>query len=286
MLHAIFPSGSDEVNASDDIRSNEFDAVQTNNLDVDTNMRGTTAVELSTVLTCAVHSAPPSQSLPLSIMDTVALADHCVNEIDLYHRGEFQGDTYCVELLSRATLQEDQDALQAVQQCLGETVREWLDRHPLREATCRLEKEEHYVTQAFERFSQATVHQKIAFSTLADALLSLRAYLNSAILDALRASSRSLKIMLPKHSEAEQSGVTSSKQSEVWEMLRNMLPGVREQRLVYLLFYCGLKPKDIVHTYPQEFRDVEEITCLRIRLIQRLLDSVDQLDLSRDVAGK
>ena len=189
------------------------------------------------------------------------------------------GDTYCVELLRRATLLDDQDAWQAVQQCFSETVREWLDCHPLSEAACRLEKEEHYLTQAFERFHQATVHQKIAFSTLADALLSLRTYFNSALLDALRASSRSLEMMLPRHSEAEQSGITSSKQGEVWEMLRNMLPGLREQRLVYLLFHCGLKPKDIVHTYPQEFQAVEEISCLRLRLIQQVLDSEDQLDV-------
>jgi hypothetical protein len=226
-----------------------------------------------------MNSSPSSQSFPLSIMSTAALLDYCVNEIVLYHRGEVQGDTYCVELLRRATLQNDQEALQAVQQCLSETVRGWLDSHPHREIACRMDKEEHYVTQAFERFFQATVHQQIVFSTLADALLSLRTYLNSILLDALRVSSRSRKIMLSGRSEAEQSGLSCLKQNEVWEMLRNMLPDMREQRLVYLLYQCGLKPEDIVHTYPQEFQDVEEISCLRLRLIQRLLDSEDQLDV-------
>jgi len=212
-------------------------------------------------------------------MSTAALLDHCVNEIVLYHRGEVQGDTYCVELLRRATLQNDQDAWQALQQCLSETVRGWLDCHPHREIACRMDKEEHYVTQAFERFFQATVHQQIVFSTLAAALLSLRTYLNSTLLDALRVSSRSRKIMLSGRSEAEQSRLSCLKQNEVWEMLRNMLPDMREQRLVYLLYQCGLKSEDIVHTYPQEFQDVEEIACLRLRLIQRLLDSEDQLDV-------
>jgi len=142
-----------------------------------------------------------------------------------------------------------------------------------------MDKEEHYVTQAFERFFQATVHQQIVFSTLAAALLSLRTYLNSTLLDALRVSSRSRKIMLSGRSEAEQSRLSCLKQNEVWEMLRNMLPDMREQRLVYLLYQCGLKSEDIVHTYPQEFQDVEEISCLRLRLIQRLLDSEDQLDV-------
>jgi len=226
-----------------------------------------------------MNSSPSSQSFPLSIMSTAALLDHCVNEIVLYHRGEVQGDTYCVELLRRATLQNDQDAWQALQQCLSETVRGWLDCHPHREIACRMDKEEHYVTQAFERFFQATVHQQIVFSTLAAALLSLRTYLNSTLLDALRVSSRSRKIMLSGRSEAEQSRLSCLKQNEVWEMLRNMLPDMREQRLVYLLFHCGLKPKDIVRTYPQEFPDVEEISGLRHRLIQLLLDSEVQLDV-------
>jgi len=226
-----------------------------------------------------MNSSPPSQSFPLSIMSTAELVDHCMNEIDLYHQGEVQGDTYCVELLRRATLQNDQDAVQAVQQCLSETVRGWLDCHPHKETACRVGKEEYYVTQAFERFFEATEHQQLVFSTLANALLSLRTYLNSVLLDALRASSRSREIMLPGRSKTEHSKVTSSKQSEVWEMLRNMLPDLREQRLVYLLFHCGLKPKEIVHTYPQEFQDVEEISRWRLMLIQSLLDSEDQLDV-------
>jgi hypothetical protein len=279
MLHAIFPSGSDEINTSGDFRSNEFDDVQTNNLAADIAISGSTEVELSTVFAFDVHTMPKSQSFPLSIMSTDELLDHCMNEIGLYHQGEVKGDTYCVELLRRATLQKDQNAWGAVQQCLSETVRGWLEGHPHKETACSMNREEHYVTQAFERFFQATVRQQISFSTLADALLSLRTYLNSALLDALRASSRSSEIMSPRRSETEQSGVRGSKQSEVWEMLRNMLSDMREQRLVYLLFHCGLKPKDIVRTYPQEFPDVEEISGLRHRLIQLLLDSEVQIDV-------
>jgi hypothetical protein len=189
------------------------------------------------------------------------------------------GDTYCVELLRRATLRNDQDAWQAVQLYLRETVRGWLESHPQKETVCRIDKEEHYVTQAFERFFQAAARKQIVFSTLADALLSLRTYLNSVLLDALRASSRSGETMLAMRSEAEQPAVSSSKQSGVWEMLKNMFPDEREQRLAFLLYNCGLKPKDIVQTYPQEFQDVEQISCLRLRLMQLLLSSEDQTDV-------
>lgn len=274
----IVPSNGDDVNF--------LNAVQSINIDVDRTVPGIAAVELLVDLTRAVEAPLPLLRCPLSSLTTAALANHCLREINLYHQGEHQSDSYCVELFRRATFHDDQDAWRAVQQCLGETVLRWIDRHPQREVACPLDKEEHYVTQAFERFFQATVHQQVAFSTLSDALFSLRAYLNSALLDALRASSRSRAIFVPRDHEAEQSGATISKQSEVWEMFRTLLPDMREQRLAFLLFHCGLRPMDIVRTYPQEFQDVKEISRLRCRLIHQLLDYSDQFVWSRDTEGK
>lgn len=266
----IVSSSGDDANFSDTIEAHKRA--------IDKTVPGKDTIELSTELAGAVQAPLSTRSFPLSAMSTTALTDQCIYEINRYHQGERQRETYCVELLRRTTLQDDLDAWQALQQCLFETVLRWLDDHPRRETVYRLDKEEHYATQTFERFYQATVHQQVAFSTLADALLSLRAYLNSVILDALRASSGSCGIHVPRCSKAEQSGVTSSKQGEVWDMLKNMLSDVREQRVIYLLFHCGLRPKDIVRTYPQEFQEVEEISCLRRRLIKRLLDSEDSLD--------
>jgi hypothetical protein len=59
--------------------------------------------------------------------------------------------------------------------------------------------------------------------------------------------------------------------------LRQQLPGVnlpneRERRMAYLLFHCGLKPLDIVATYPQEFNDVRAIARLRLSIIELICD--------------
>jgi hypothetical protein len=113
---------------------------------------------------------------------------------------------------------------------------------------------------------------------VADALLSLSLCLNSAILDALRASSPSDEILIPRKLEAAESQAKNSKQSDVWEMLGTLLPDKREQRLAFLLFHCGLGPTEIVLTYPHEFPDMEEISSLRCRLMQQVLDHVDRLD--------
>ncbi len=159
---------------------------------------------------------------------------------------------------------------------MSSPMRGWLRRHPSSGAACRLESEEHYVAQAFEGFWQATVSTKrLEFSRLAAALQYLRACLHGAILDRLRASARSKELGLPEPGESGEPHIEDS--SEAWGVLRTILPNVREQQLAYLLFHCGLKPREIIHFYPQEFSDVSEIYRLRRTMMERLLRNVDSL---------
>ena len=207
------------------------------------------------------------------------LAAQYLKEIDNYHRGEPYTDVYGVELLRRATLLGDPEAWEWMQHCFSGLVLGWLRRHPYRETACRLENEENYVAQTFERFWQATtLTQKVAFNTLASALRYLRLSLNGAILDSLRANARSREVSLPEPGEPGEpyiEDVTSS--NEVWEIIQTMLPDKREQRLAYLLFYCGLKAREIVRYLPQEWSDVHEIYRMRRSITERLLRNVDQL---------
>ena len=107
------------------------------------------------------------------------LAAQCLRELDTYRQGEPCADIYGLELLRRAIKQSDQEAWTWVKHCFGGMVREWLRRHPQREVACRLESEENYVAQEFERFWQATaLNQWVEFSTLAAALQYLRASLH------------------------------------------------------------------------------------------------------------
>jgi hypothetical protein len=144
---------------------------------------------------------------------------------------------------------------------------------------CRLESEENFVAQTFERFWQATAfNQRVEFSTLAAALQYLRASLNGAILDMLRAYVRPREVPLPGPGEPGEPLVEDDTDtSEVWEILRMMLADPRERRLAYLLFYCGLKPREIVRFCPQEWSGVQEIYRLRRTIMERLLRNVDQL---------
>jgi DNA-directed RNA polymerase specialized sigma24 family protein len=235
----------------------------------------------------APKSMTPERSSPVSLLSNPlcsemrlpALAAHCLREIDHYHQGQPYTDTYAVELLRRATVEDDQEAWVWVQHCFGGLVRAWLHRHPNREAACRLESEENYVAQTFERFWLATaVKQRLAFTRLTAALQYLRASLHGAIVDTLRVYARQRDFSLPEPGEPGEPQVEESPESsEVWEGLQTMLSNPREQRVAYLLFYCGLKPREIVRLCPQEWSTVYEIYRLRRTIMERLLRHADHL---------
>jgi hypothetical protein len=204
------------------------------------------------------------------------LTAQCSREIDHYRRGEPCNETFGLELLRRCTIQGDQEAWICMQDCLGGVVRGWLHRHPSREAASRLESEENYVAQAFERFWLATtLTHRVEFKTLAAALQYLRASLNGAILDTLRTYSRSREAPLPEPGEPLVEEHADS--SEVWEILQTVLSNEREQRLAYLLYHCGLKPREIVQFCPGEWSDVQEIYRVRCTIMERLLRNADHL---------
>ena len=138
----------------------------------------------------------------LSSMSLCELATLCQMEIDQYRRGEQPTDGYALELLHRALMQGDHVAWEWILHCFSGLVIGWLQRHPNRIVACRLESEETYVAQAFERFWETTSLTKPReFNTLAAALQYLQACLNAAILDTLRAYARPREIPLPEPGE-------------------------------------------------------------------------------------
>jgi len=62
-----------------------------------------------------------------------------------------------------------------------------------------------------------------------------------------------------------------------WEALQALQLSEREQRLAYLLYHCGLGPREIVRLCPQDWSDVQEIYRLRCNILQRVLRNTNQL---------
>jgi hypothetical protein len=200
---------------------------------------------------------PQSNSL-CSEMCLPELAVQCLREIDNYCWGKLCTDSYSVELLRHARVEDDYEARLWVQYCFGGLVRGWLCHHPKREATYRLESEETYVTLAFERFWHTTTsNQRLEFHQLATALQNQRASLQGVILDTLRIYARPREVSLPE--PGDQHVEESIESNEVWKVLKTMLPNSCEQRVAYLLFHYGLGPREIVRLCPQELSSVSEI---------------------------
>jgi hypothetical protein len=61
--------------------------------------------------------------------------------------------------------------------------------------------------------------------------------------------------------------------SKVRKNIQYILAQTHDQRLAYLLFHCGLKPEEVVKTYPQEFGNIQHVTHLRHKLIEQMLYS-------------
>jgi len=151
-------------------------------------------------------------------------------------------------------------------------MRRWLHTHPSKEVACRWESAEHYVGLAFERFRQAAIEGQVAFETQASALVYLRASLNGTILDSLRAYSRPRAVPVPlpgapsgPHFEDRTTSL------ELWEILQKVLPSERERRLAYLLYHCGLGPREIVQFCQEEWSGVHEVARLRRSILERLM---------------
>lgn len=215
----------------------------------------------------------------LNAMSLAALAEHCMSEISKYRRREAYNDQYCLEIFHRALVRRDQDAWELLQLRFSDTVRGWLRRHPQREVAYHYDSEENYIAQTFARFWQATAHnEKLEFTTLAAVLRYLRASLNGAIVDTLRAYSRPKETVLPEpDSPGEPLAEDQEDSSDLWEVIRSLLPTHREQRLAYLLFHCSLKPREIVRYCQQEFGDIREIYRMRRNITDRLLRHADHI---------
>jgi hypothetical protein len=234
-----------------------------------------------------IKSNNPEEPSPVALQSTSLsselnlpeLAAYCRREIDKYRRGEPYSERYGLELFHRAIMQSDQEAWAWVQYCFGGMVLGWVRHHPQRAVACRLQSEENYVAQAFERFWQATAYnQRLEFRTLAAALQYLRASLHGAILDTLRTYQRPWEASLPEPGVAGEPSVEDvTYGSELWDILKEMLSNAREQRLAYLLFHCGLKPREIVQFCSPEWSSVQEIYVLRRTIMERVLRNADLL---------
>ncbi|HZU01109.1 MAG TPA: hypothetical protein VFA10_15685 [Ktedonobacteraceae bacterium] len=81
-------------------------------------------------------------------------------------------------------------------------------------------------------------------------------------------------MMHPIDSSYEGEEQRTRKHSAVlWGTLQRALPNARQQRLTFLLFNCGLSPREIVSHCSQEFGTVQEIVRLRRIIFEQVMQN-------------
>ncbi len=215
-------------------------------------------------------------------MSLTLLADRCMREIEKYRHKEPYNDQYCLEIFHRAMVKHDPDAWELLQNRFSPTVRAWMRNHPQRDVACRHQSEEDYVAEAFVRVWQASSRNILEFDSVAAALRYLKLCLQGAVIDNLRAYSRSIEVPLPDpgsdayHPE-ELATEDDYESNDLWETIKSLLPNERECRLAYLLYFNGLKAREIVHRCSEEFSDIQEIYRLTRNIVERLTRNRNQI---------
>lgn len=242
-------------------------------------MPATLSAGLKVIATESNEESRDMFSDALDDMDTRALIEGCIRELQNYKRGEPSNGEYSLALFHRALMQRDSLAWEGVQQCFVHLMYQWLYCHPLRRVAYRLESDENYVAQGFARFWQATAdNRQITFPALGAALKYLRVSLHAVIVDTLRSYARASIVGLPADDETGMLACEDEYETgELWQTIRQLLPDERQRRVAYLLYHCGLKPREIVQFCEQEFNDIEEIYRLRRNIIDRLRRNADLL---------
>ncbi|HEX6481054.1 MAG TPA: hypothetical protein VF043_19615 [Ktedonobacteraceae bacterium] len=207
------------------------------------------------------------------------------NELQRFRCKASSDEYYCVENLRRALVEQTDEAWSVLQQCFSETIRIWIRSHPSRDVALLRDSEENYIAQTFSRFWYAVRDHHLEFTTLPAILSYLRATLSGIITDTLRSYLRlhSREVPLPEPELSGEPCVEESLENEnLWESIQALLLNERERRIFYLLYYCGLKPREVVIRCSQEFADVKEIYSMNANIIKRLRRNCDRL---RHVVG-
>lgn len=213
---------------------------------------------------------------PPGNMNLFELQNRCWSEIEKFNHEEPSDDQYCLEIFRRALVLHNEQAWDTLIQRFRGSILGWLHRHSYREAAYRLHSEEDFVALTIERLWTVTVrNQSLEFQTLAGALKFMRACLNSVIIDGLRGQIK--EVALPETGFLELVAPVTDQGKVFWEAIKNMLPDQREQRLAYLLFYCNLKPRQVIQFCPGEFSDVQEIFQMKRNILDRLRNNKDRL---------
>ena len=205
---------------------------------------------------------------------------YCTEELNQHRRKQPTDGRYCLELFQRATLLQMDEAWEALLRLLNENVLIWLRAHPNYGLAITYDTEENYAALTFTRFWSALRDQRLHFTNLPMMLSYLHATLNSTVIDTLRSYMRARCVSLLDPAVAESANIAIEETYDddcTWNSIQSLLENEDERQVMYLLYYCGLKPREVAARFPARFRDVKEVYRVNHNIIERLRRKRDRL---------
>jgi hypothetical protein len=208
------------------------------------------------------------------------LSVSCAEELNRHRHKQSTDGHFCLELLRRATLLQMDEAWEALLHLLNEQVLIWLRAHPHYGTALTYDSEENYIALTFARFWAALRERRLHFANLPTVLSYLHATLNSTVIDTMRSYMRVKCISLLDPAVAEHVDLAVEEiynEDYTWHSIQSLLENEKERQMMYLLYYCGLKPREVVARFPEQFDDVKEVYRLNHNIIERLRRKQDRL---------
>ena len=223
------------------------------------------------------------------------LSDSCAQETKRYFLGQPHDPRACYELFRRAIVQRDESAWAVIYQQYQPLVASWVRAN--QSFYHSGEELQYFVNRAFEKMWNYIPARKFRrFSDLNSLLRYLKMCVASAIIDHTRVHS---KLQLEELAEAspvntldphglalEALVIQRSQAEELWQLLKSLASSKKEARLLYGIYVLGLKPREILQSYPEEFKNVQEIYRVKENLLERLSRNQALKEIYASYAGE
>lgn len=210
----------------------------------------------------------------------LALITRCKEQTERYSRYEPNDPSACFEMWRRAIVERDNAAWDAVFEQYSRFVRNWLQQIIARTPALRFE-EEILLNSVFINFFRAVTPTKFnSFNSVAAIMSYLKMCCATAVADAKRdfqgrmfnvsldmamdaaaSSGETLSPvdMIADNFDLEQFAVVQAARADFWRRLKERVSDETNQRLIYMRYVDGMKPREIVQAFPDIFPTDKEV---------------------------
>lgn len=219
-----------------------------------------------------------AQENDLEALSLSGIAHRCAKETELFFARLHHDPLPCFELFRRAFAGGCDRAWDLVYVQYHAQVARWVQRQPSF-PVCG-EEVSYLVNRAFEKMWAAVTPEKFShFADLKSVLRYLQMCAYSVVVDAVRKAGPQAKDVEEELLPAmrAQAGRTAGDQAltqvhrrEFWEAISARLNDEQERCVVYGSYILGLKPREILDTYPRAFHDVRDIYRVKENVLARL----------------